>query len=144
MSVVRLAQPPHSPTADRRSRAATFSSRFTDPGVVVVTVTGEIDASNTHQLASWVSIHLHGVHRVVLDCSGVTFFAVDGFSTLQRINVMCARVEAVWILVPSVSVSRVMQLCNPGGSLVPVGSVDAAVIPLRTVHPPRLRLVRDI
>lgn len=142
MNVVRLAQA-DAPSADRRSRAATFSSRFTDLGVVIITVAGEIDASNTHQLVGWVSGHLDGVRRVVLDCGGVTFFAVDGFSALQRINVMCARVEVVWTLVPSAPVSRVMQLCNPGGCLVPVGSVDATVIPLRTVHPPRLRLVRD-
>lgn len=141
MTALRARQP--HPSGSARRPGATFGSRRAEAGTVVLTVGGEIDAANAGQLTDWVSGHLPDDGRLVLDCSDVTFFAVEGFSALQRVNVVCAHAGVSWILLPSVSVSRVMQLCNPGGSLVPDGSVDAAVIPLRAGRPPRLRLVRN-
>lgn len=121
MSVVRAAQASQS---DRSARhgvpGATFSSRVAEPGIAVLTVAGEIDAANASDLVERVRDRLGGVRRLVLDCSDVTFFAVEGFSTLQRINVLCAQAGVGWILVPSESVSRVIRVCNPGGSLVPL------------------------
>lgn len=84
----------------------------TEPGTVVVTARGEIDASNTDEFAEIIQCALPVARRLVLDCSRVTFFAVEGFSTLQRVKVMCARVDVGWVLIPSAPVSRVLALCS--------------------------------
>lgn len=135
MTLARASQPAGSAW---RSAGASFASRSPERGMVIITVGGEIDACNADLLVGWVSGKLGQSRRLVVDCSSVTFFAVEGFAMLQRINVMCAQAGVSWVLVPSTAVSRVMRLCNPGGSLVPAESAAAA-----TGRPRQLRLVRD-
>lgn len=101
-----LAQPPGPRTAAR------FTCRPAGPRGVAITIEGEIDAANADNLSEFVAARVGEGERLILDCSAVTFFAVEGFSALQRITVMCAQAGATWVLVPSTSVSRVLTLCK--------------------------------
>lgn len=139
MSVIRIAN--QTLGGGPQAGGLALRTRWTRPGSVSLTVAGEVDAANADHFLDRVRAALPELRRLVLDCSAVTFFAVEGFSSLQRVNVMCAQAGATWVLVPSEAVSRVIRLCNPGGSLVPVDDDDVTVTRLRTARP--LRLVRD-
>lgn len=102
--------PDHGPPAAPRRHV--FDVGRTASGTVVVTAEGELDASNTDELVGVVERALPNARRLVLDCSAVTFFAIDGFSAVQRVKVMCARVDIGWVLIPSSAVSRVLGLCG--------------------------------
>lgn len=108
-----------------------------------ITADGEIDASNAAALVELIARQLHHLRRLIVDCSAVTFFAVEGYSVLQRINVMCAQSGTTWVLVPSMAVSRVLRVCNPGGGLVPAGSPSTSVRALRVPHARPMRLIRN-
>ena len=107
------------PPAFPAPRYAFHASR-TGSGAVVVVARGEVDASNCGELLDLVDCVLRSSRNLVLDCSAVGFFAVEGFTMLQRVNVMCARSGAGWVLLPSASVHRVLAVCGPGSALVPV------------------------
>lgn len=145
MTVVPVSDP--DPPAAGRRHAVSVSAQAgrTGPGTVTVVVRGEIDAANTDELLTIASRAVRPGGRLVLDCSAVTFFAVEGFSAVQRVNVMCARAGTAWVLIPSAAVSRVFALFDgggagldpsPGGTVVPMCSARAAGLSRR------LRLVR--
>lgn len=128
---------------DGRTTAHLPTLRLTrGPDTTTVSVTGEIDASNAARLVELIGGQLPDLARLIVDCSGVTFFAVEGYSVLQRINVMCAQAGTTWVLVPSIAVSRVLRVCNPGGGLVPAGSPRTSVTALRVPHARPLRLIK--
>lgn len=142
MSVLPASE--HDPSAVPRRHAfhTSFQPGRAGPGTLTITVRGEVDASNTDELAEMVETVLRPGSRLVLDCSAVTFLAVEGFSVLQRVNVLCARAGVAWVLIPSAPVSRVFALfAERPGRAAPGGPVP--VCPARaTAGSPRLRLVR--
>jgi anti-anti-sigma factor len=88
--------------AEARSTATTKS--------VVITVRGEIDASNGPALANYVECHAGIAAGLVLDLSGVEFFGTAGLAALRRID-RC-RDCIGWMLVPSAAVRRVLRVCH--------------------------------
>ena len=102
------------------------SARFTaewDSSRVVITVHGELDASNASQLADYFDLCL--VHRtpLMLDLSRLEFFGTAGFSALHLINVKCAGVNLRWAVVPNKAVSRLLRICDPDNTLPLASSV---------------------
>ena len=104
------------------------SARFTaewDPSRVVVTVHGELDASNASELADYVLRCAAQSKSVIVDLSGLEFSGTAGFSALHLINVRCTGANLRWAVVPSKAVSRLLQICDPDNTLPLAKSVRA-------------------
>jgi anti-anti-sigma factor len=102
------------------------SARFTadwDASRVVITVDGELDASNASQLADYVAECMAHATPVMLDLSNLEFFGTAGFSALHLINVQCAGANLRWAVVPNKAVSRLLRICDPDHTLPLVASV---------------------
>ncbi len=96
---------------------AAFCAHRDPPSTVTVAVEGEVDASNSRRLASYVEQHLAGSTRVVLDLRMVDFFGTAGFAALHNINVICAGAGATWTLKAGRQVRRLLDICDPDGAL---------------------------
>jgi anti-anti-sigma factor len=93
---------------ERWGRAEASATTATDP--VVVSVRGEIDASNGPALAGYVERHAGTAATLVLDLSGVAFFGTAGLTALRRIDLCCDRIG--WLLIPSAAVRRTLRACH--------------------------------
>src|ERR1700741_940138 len=66
----------HLPTADEIERCglAVFTARSLTAERMLVGVTGEVDASNSHELGRFVTRHTRVSKQLILDLSAVDFF----------------------------------------------------------------------
>ncbi len=140
MSYVSDVKPvPPSDTPDRLGcGTAQFEISWPQPSTAIVTVRGELDAANGNQFVDFALSHSAHTDRLVIDLSGLGFFATAGLAALHELNVQCAGKQIRWAVVSSLAVDRVLRICDPGAAL-PI-CVDAADA-LTTVHtepPPRL------
>jgi anti-anti-sigma factor len=94
-----------------------FSAHRDAPSTVTVVVEGEVDASNSRELAGYVQRHLAGSTHVVLDLRLVDFLGTAGFAALHNINVICCGSEATWVLQAGRQVRRLLEICDPEGEL---------------------------
>lgn len=94
-----------------------FSAHRDAPSTVTVVVEGEIDASNSRELAGYVQRHISGSTHVVLDLRLVDFLGTAGFAALHNINVICCGSEATWVLQAGKQVRRLLEICDPDGAL---------------------------
>jgi anti-anti-sigma factor len=115
------------PLAAWENHTARFSAEW-GPSSVVVTVHGELDASNAAQLADYVQHCAADSKSVLVNLSDVEFFGTAGFSALHLINVRCASADVRWAVIPSAAVSRLLRICDPDNVLP-----RAATVPDRTV-----------
>jgi anti-anti-sigma factor len=102
------------------------TARFTaewGPSSVVITVHGELDASNALQLADYVQHCATHSRSVIVNLTGVEFFGTAAFSALHTINVRCASADVRWAVVPSAAVSRLLRICDPDHALPLANSV---------------------
>jgi anti-anti-sigma factor len=109
------------------SHTAYFATRWLHPSSAVITVHGDLDASNAQEFADYALRHSEHTERLVLDLSGVDFFGTAGFSALHTVNVRCAGAGVDWALVSSSGVSRLLRICDPDSALPVVGTVQAAL-----------------
>lgn len=119
------------------------TARFTSdwgPSGPVVTVHGELDASNAGQLADYVQRCATHSRSLILDLSGVEFFGTAGFSALHTINVRCAGENVRWAMVPSQAVSRLLRICDPDNAL-PIAESAPVAGSENTEPTPLLQLV---
>ena len=84
---------------------------------VVVTVEGEIDATNHRALARYVEGRVPGARRLLLDLRLVDFFGTAGFAALHNVNVICSRYGLTWQLRCGRQVRRLLAICDPDGTL---------------------------
>lgn len=101
---------------EEQHRAA-FEAHRDAPSTVTVTVEGEIDASNSRELAGYVQRHVAGAKHVVLDLRLVDFLGTAGFAALHNINVICCGSDATWMLQAGRQVRRMLEICDPEGVL---------------------------
>jgi anti-anti-sigma factor len=116
---------------DRREqhhRAVFWACHLSDT-TVLVTVTGEVDATNSRALAEYVERQIAGSTHLVLDPTHVDFFGTAGFAALHNVNVICARYGISWVLVVGPQVRRFLGICDPD-KLLPLD--DSAVDHLDT------------
>lgn len=92
---------------------ATFSACELPPSTVLVTIHGEIDATNSMALARFIERRLFGARKLILDLQTVEFFAASGFAALSNINVVCARSAVRWSLLAGRHVRRLLKICDP-------------------------------
>ncbi len=80
---------------------------------LVVSVLGEVDASNAARLADYVERHAAVVGSLVVDTSAVDFYGASALAVLHRVDRCCARGGVGWRLVAGPALRRVMRVCGP-------------------------------
>jgi anti-anti-sigma factor len=98
------------PEACHRAR---FAARRLSSSRVLVTVEGDIDATNGRSLGRYVERNTGASMQLVLDLSGVNFFGTQGFAALHYISVSCARNDMDWMIVGGRDVRRLVRICDP-------------------------------
>lgn len=93
---------------------------------VVVTVTGDVDATNREALGRFVERHIRVSQQLIVDLSDVDFFGSQGFTALFYISVHCARRDVDWMVVGNRGVRRILRICDPEGELPMVNDLGAA------------------
>ncbi len=96
---------------------ASYTTQALPPSTVVITVEGELDAANTTQFSEYVQLRLRNADKLVLDLSGVTFFAAEAFSAVHKVSVQAAGQNVQWNLLTSAPVDRMLQICDPDHAL---------------------------
>ncbi|MDH6196830.1 anti-anti-sigma factor [Mycobacterium frederiksbergense] len=110
---------------------AQFSARWLWPGTTVISVNGELDASNATKLTDCGIRHSGPNGQLVLDLSAVEFFGACCFACLRTLNVKCAEANVDWVLIPSTAVSQLLRICDPASALPVVTGLQAALSRLR-------------
>ncbi|AKK26588.1 STAS domain-containing protein [Mycobacterium sp. EPa45] len=128
MSVIRTAHPERSAVSHSVDcHTARFTTIWPDDTVGIITVQGELDASNAIAFADHVDECAGTGSHLVLDLSPLAFFGTAGFSALHTINVRCANASARWAMVAGDAVARLLRVCDPDHTLPVVDSVREAV-----------------
>ena len=114
MSTSRVFRPdPESVGKREVHHRAVFEAHRDAPTTITIAVEGEIDASNSRELAGYVQRHIAGAEHVILDLRLVDFLATAGFAALHNINVICCGSDASWVLQAGRQVRRVLAICDP-------------------------------
>jgi len=124
------ASPPHSGTTTffecRRARVRAK----TDSGLTVISISGEIDASNASVT--------HHIRELVPDCGAliddlaeVDFIALDGLHALIALNIQCTRTSTTGALIASHAVNRLLRVEDHDPLLPAVGSATEALLLVR-------------
>lgn len=106
---------------------ARFTTQWPDETVGIITVQGELDASNATQFADHVKQCADDGVRLILDLSSLEFFGAAGFSALHTINVRCTHTGSRWALVTGDAVARLLRVCDRDNVLPVADSVPEAV-----------------
>jgi anti-anti-sigma factor len=106
----------------------------------VVTISGDIDASNSERVHDFATRFVLVDNALILDLSGVEFFAACGVSVLIAVDDACRTAEVPWALVGSRAVSRVLQLTERDTTLPTANSVPEALRMVTALTRARRRL----
>ncbi|CAJ1507868.1 MULTISPECIES: STAS domain-containing protein [Mycobacteriaceae] len=115
--------PPSDTWASRTARSVTRWGR----SGAVISVGGELDASNAGQLADYVQRCASYCEWLVLDLNDLEFIGTAGFSALKTITDRCADAMVYCTTVPGVAVSRLLRICDPGNAVPTMSSVADAL-----------------
>ena len=132
---------------------ARWACRRLKSSVIVISADGDIDAANAATLREYPLRRVGRCRGLILDLRGVEFFGTEGFSALDGLFVCCLGAGTGRAVVPSAAVTRVLQICDPQGSLptartVEAGTATFADMPARPPQPfasrvPSVRCERD-
>jgi len=79
---------------------------------VVVSIRGEVDASNATQLAGYLERHVAIAGALVVDATAVDFFGAPALAALHRVDRCCASIGVNWRLIEGPAVRRVIRICD--------------------------------
>ena len=96
-------------------------------GTTVVSVTGELDASNIDHLTDCARPFLASGRSLILDLSELDFLGAQGIRSLFAIADECRRGRIKWALVPSHPVTRLLRVCDKQARLPSATSIDEAL-----------------
>jgi len=99
---------------------------------IVVTVSGELDASNTDRFDRCVGELSCGGDLFVVDLRAVTFIGVECFRTLLRLETECRASRIRWALVTNPQMRPLFEVVDPAGALPVTHSLSEAI---RSVAP---------
>jgi anti-anti-sigma factor len=102
------------PVCSHRGR---FSARHLPVSTVVVTVEGDVDATNDRFLVTYVERQIAGASHLVLDLKHVDFFGTAGFAALHHVNVICSLHGIQWVLRIAPQLARILAVCDPARAL---------------------------
>src|ERR1700738_3299658 len=78
--------------------------------LTVVTISGEIDATNADQLSHHVVGLVPDGGAVISDMAATDFIGVDGLRALFAMNIECARTDTRWAVIGSHAVHRLLRV----------------------------------
>jgi anti-anti-sigma factor len=96
---------------------ARFSAGQQPPSTVLITVEGDVDATNNRDLARFVERHVADSTHLVLDLRLVDFFGTAGFAALHNVNVICSQYGRPWVIRAGRQMRRLLAICDPDGTL---------------------------
>ncbi len=99
----------------------------THHGVTVLTIGGEIDASNADQVREHAHRYASAAPALVVDMASVEFFGVIGLRNLMVLGQKCQNAGVEWALIASGSVSRLLRVAEVDRALPVAESVSAAL-----------------
>jgi len=108
---------------------------------IVLTVIGEIDASNTERFTDSIRRLTTAGGPLVLDLSGLGFLGVQGFQGLFGLNEACRRVNLPWAIVGGPAVRTLVRIGDRDHALPMVGTVAEALLQFAADTGGRLRLL---
>jgi anti-anti-sigma factor len=128
----------HEPTTSEGDVASRYGDVTADCGGVeiqvhvrhlatVVTISGDVDATNIARVTADVTRLVEVGNALLVDLSGVGFFAAHGLSALLAIDAACQHAELPWALVASHAVNRALRLSECSEIIPTVRSVPAAM-----------------
>jgi anti-anti-sigma factor len=120
----------HSGTAFFDCRGARMRAK-TDTGLTVISISGEIDASNADALNRRASELVSDCAALIVDLAEVDFIAIDGLHALFALNMQCARTGTTWALIASQAVNLLLRVADHDTLLPAVGSATEALLLVR-------------
>ena len=120
----------HSGTVFFDCRGARMRAK-TDTGLTVISISGEMDASNADELSHRVSELASDCGALIVDLADIDFIALDGLHALIALNIQCARTGTTWALIASHAVNRLLRLGDHDKLLPAVGSATEALLLVR-------------
>ena len=93
----------------------------------VVTIRGAIDAVNVDRISDYTLRFILARHPLVLDLSGVNFFASAGISLLNLVDTACRAAESEWLLVAGQAVTDRLADHGDEATFPTTSSVHAAL-----------------
>ena len=102
-----------------------------DTGLTVVSVRGEIDASNADELSHCASELVSDCGALIVDLADIDFIGLDGLLALFALNIRCAGTATTWALIASHAVNRLLQVADQDRLIPAVGSATEALLLVR-------------
>ena len=124
------ASPPHSSTASFDCRRARVRMK-TDTALTVISISGEIDASNVDDVSHHVRELVSDGGALIVDLAEVDFIAIEGLRALFALNIQCARTGTTWALIASHAVNRLLRVGDHDTPVPAVGSATEALLLVR-------------
>jgi anti-anti-sigma factor len=124
------ASPPHSGSTFFECRGARVRAKI-DSGLTVMSISGEIDASNADDVSHRASELASDCGALIVDLTDIDFIAHDGLYALVALNIQCARTGTTWALITSHAVNRLLRLGGHDKLLPAVGSATEALLLVR-------------
>ena len=106
---------------------AAFAVRHRSEMRLVITATGELDATNARALGRFVERHTGKSKQLALDLSDIEFFGTEGFAALHYVSVHCAHHDVDWLFTGGQTVRRIVAICDPEGELPLADDLAAAL-----------------
>jgi anti-anti-sigma factor len=103
----------------------------TDTGLTVISISGEIDASNVDDVSRHTRELVSDCGAVIVDLADVDFIAIDGLRALFALNMQCARTGTTLALIASQAVNRLLRVGDHDTLLPAVGSATEALLLIR-------------
>ena len=124
------ASPPHSGRTFFDCRRARMRTK-TDTGLTVISISGEIDASNVDDVSHHVRELVSDGGALIVDLAEVDFIAIEGLRALFALNIQCARTGTTWALIASHAVNRLLRVGDHDTPVPAVGSATEALLLVR-------------
>jgi anti-anti-sigma factor len=124
------ASPPHGGNTFFDCHRALMRAKI-GSGLTVMSISGEIDASNADELSHRVRELASDCGVLIVDLAEVDFIAIDGLRALIALNIQCARTGTTWALIASRAVNRLLRVGDHDKLLPAVGSATEALLLVR-------------
>jgi anti-anti-sigma factor len=108
--------------------------------LTVVTISGEIDATNSDELSHQVVAMVPDDGAVIVDMVETDFIGIDGLRALFALNMECMRTDTRWALIASHAVHRLLRVGDREQLIPAVRSATEALHRVRRARRARRRL----
>jgi len=95
--------------------------------ITVVTISGDIDATNADELSHHVVGLVPDDGAVIVDMADTEFIGIDGLRALFALNVECVRTDTRWAVIGSHAVHRLLRVGDREGLVPAVRSATEAL-----------------